>query len=461
MGKIAILHTNDIHSHFEQWNRIKQWMIERKKQLIEEGYDVLCVDVGDFSDRIHPLTEATHAQFNINKMNGLYDFVTFGNNEGIGNSHEHLKALYEAFEGTCVMSHCIDLETGESPHFVKKIAFYTTKTGEKIAFLGGTALYPKSYEPLGWHLEEPIAKLQLLYEQYKDEVDGFVLLSHFGRYLDHQIATECPWLQIIVGGHTHHLYEEGKWDHGVLLTSCQKHGHYCGEIHWDIETGHRIATTYSVDDWEMTEEILEETISEVKEGEYLLSQVKYGVLDQTLSPQALLHGTTRALAETYHYDVVFLHDGLFVEAMHPGEITAETWHHILPHPLHLMDVWLKGSELKRLLFEMDRNHHFLRRFHLVGMGFRGKKFGCIQYYGLSNQNGEWQWKGHPIEDTKDYHFLTLDHYEFVPFFPTIAYAGKTNYWMDCFLRGKVAPLTEKIIQYGKEWQNGEREERDC
>ena len=53
--------------------------------MVTTGKTVVTIDLGDFSDRCHPLTEATDGRANVAIMNTLaYDLVTIGNNEGIG-----------------------------------------------------------------------------------------------------------------------------------------------------------------------------------------------------------------------------------------------------------------------------------------------------------------------------------------------------------------------------------------
>lgn len=455
MGKLAILHTNDIHSHFEEWYKIKALFQQRKIELQQEGYDVIIVDVGDFSDRVHPLTEASQMLYNMEEMNEVYDYVTFGNNEGIGNRKEQLIALYDAFCGTCVMSHCVDVKTKQRPESFTEIALVTLSDGRTIGIMGGTAPYPKSYLPLGWELKEAIPCFQALYDQYKDTIDDFILLSHFGKYIDHDIAEACPFFKVIIGGHTHHLYEKGKWVNGVLLTSCQKHGHYCGEITYNSETNELQAKTYAMDEYTLSHHDMEKIMDDVERGHQLLQRDIVGKCDSVLSKKALLYGIEHALMQQYQLPVI-LHTGLLLDHLIQQDVTKDDWHRLLPHPLHLATVTLDGENMNRFLFEIEKNSHFLRHFHLVGMGFRGKEFGEILFTGLQKKDGQWYFQNKPIQKNKEYTFLTLDHYEFVPFFPTIAYAGKTNYIMDGFLRDKVAMLTPSIIQYGKEFNDGKR-----
>lgn len=93
---IHLLHTNDLHSHFENWPKIRRYLVDRQTKLKQNNQEYLTLDLGDFMDRFHPLTDATNGLLNIEIMNQInYDYATIGNNEGITNSKQELNALYE------------------------------------------------------------------------------------------------------------------------------------------------------------------------------------------------------------------------------------------------------------------------------------------------------------------------------------------------------------------------------
>ena len=92
--KIYLYHTNDIHSDLTYWPRIAQELNEKRAMREENGDFVLAFDIGDATDRVHPLTEATNGQAITRLLNeGNYDAVTIGNNEGITNSKTELNHL--------------------------------------------------------------------------------------------------------------------------------------------------------------------------------------------------------------------------------------------------------------------------------------------------------------------------------------------------------------------------------
>ena len=128
METIHILHTNDIHSHLENWSRISDFLLTKKQQYQQQGDSVFLFDVGDAVDRVHPLTEATMGQANIALMNKIgYTAATIGNNEGIGLSHHQLQHLYDQANFPIILDNLYDQKTHQRPTFVKPYEIITTK----------------------------------------------------------------------------------------------------------------------------------------------------------------------------------------------------------------------------------------------------------------------------------------------------------------------------------------------
>ena len=84
VATIHIYHTNDVHSHFENWPQINHFLSQRKQQAADNGEACFLFDIGDHIDRSHPFTEGTEGKGNNELLNEAgYDAVTIGNNEGI------------------------------------------------------------------------------------------------------------------------------------------------------------------------------------------------------------------------------------------------------------------------------------------------------------------------------------------------------------------------------------------
>src|SRR5699024_10911607 len=69
----------------------------------------------------------------------------------------------------------------------------------------------------------------------KKETDIIVLLSHLGITEDEQIARKFPEIDVIIGGHTHHLLRSGEYINNTLLTAAGKNCMFVGEVilTWD------------------------------------------------------------------------------------------------------------------------------------------------------------------------------------------------------------------------------------
>ncbi len=73
METLRILHTNDLHSHFEHFPKIGRYL--KKAQADKSASEVYTFDAGDFMDRSHPLSDATEGQANIELMNKFNSFI--------------------------------------------------------------------------------------------------------------------------------------------------------------------------------------------------------------------------------------------------------------------------------------------------------------------------------------------------------------------------------------------------
>lgn len=63
--KLHIYHTNDLHSHFENWPKIVDYIQTQRQKHEEQGEEVLLFDLGDHVDRFHPISEATFGKANV------------------------------------------------------------------------------------------------------------------------------------------------------------------------------------------------------------------------------------------------------------------------------------------------------------------------------------------------------------------------------------------------------------
>lgn len=450
MEKIVLLHTNDLHSHLENWPKIRRF-IEQKKRENEkkENTTTITVDLGDFVDRWHPLSEATDGQANVELMNNVgYDAVTIGNNEGVGNAKDQLNHLYDQANFDILLDNLFDKHLLQPPKWAKKYKIIETPQQTKIGLLALTAPFPLTYSPNGWDIRNPYDILPELVEELRPKVDILVLMSHLGIQDDRQIAQELPSIDVILGSHTHHLLIDGQIVNGVQLAAAGKYGQYVGEVHLTVDEHKNIIqkSARAIPTETMTTFIEDEQESHdyLTKGHELLAAKKVAKLPYDLSvdifaEHSFIYEALEAVKYRGQTQGAMLNSGLFLTGLPTGLINQDQLHTALPHPMHLLNVTLKGSDLIRLVLEIEKNRAFLRNYPIRGMGFRGKIFGQVVYSGISYDavNHQVHWLNQPIDNERRYTFTTVDHFMFVPFFPTIEIAGENEFLFPEFIRSVV------------------------
>lgn len=441
METVKLYHTNDLHSHFENWPRISRYLNEQAARQTQS----YIFDIGDAMDRVHPLSEATAGKANITALNEVpYQAVTIGNNEGIGNSKIELNQLYQEAQFDVILSNLYDDVTGTMPAWVKPYDILTTESGFKIGVCALTASFPDTYGPNGWDVRLPDEVLPTLLAKLAPQVDTIILLSHLGFREDQRIAAAYPKIEIILGAHTHHLLPEGFWVNETLLAAAGKFGQYIGEITLLIEDNKIIEKTALVQEVALlpASEAETEQINDYRQqGQELLMDQKVANLPvdyplHWIGQSELVKLGLKAMKAYTKTDVAILSTGLFLRPLSAGLVTRKDIHELLPHPMRPTRVTLTGENIYRMIREMEKNRHYLRNFPIKGMGFRGKVFGEICYDGImyDGQTQTVYWQGEPLDFEKKYTFSTVDHYIYVPFFPTIEICGENEVLFPYFFR---------------------------
>ena len=425
MSEVTILHINDMHSNFHSIKTQTRFMKERRATLEAEGQKVFGIDLGDLIDRVHPLVEAEDGKIASRVLNEQQiDFATLGNNEGTAYTTLELEAAYEGRKFEVIISNVKWASTGAVPPFAKEVYFETVDDCS-IAFIGLTASYPESYGPNGYLIEEPMDALKRLVPNLARKGHQIILLSHLGIEMDHLIAETYPEIQVILGAHTHHLFEEGKWVNQTLLTGGFKYGAYIGELHLKIEGSRLIPLS----DKMIAVENLKGD-STIDEGEALRQQGIALLKEEVVLPQIpatsvkeLAELSLEAMTRQTGVPVAFTYTGLFVVPFKDGSLTKFDLHECMPHPIHLNKTCFRVSDFKQLLRIFEAQQPELLEKAIRGYGFRGKLFGEILYTGFQFVCGEVVMDERTLADDEVITFVCPDHMRFVPFFPMIEEKG--------------------------------------
>lgn len=460
--KLYFYYTNDLHSNFDQWPRVASYLKQEtaKKDAVNASYWL--IDAGDHVDRVNPIAEAYMGKANVALMNALdYDVVTIGNNEGITLPHEDLFHLYDD-AGFHVVCANLESRTPTDPSWLQPTLQVKSIQGVKVGFIGLTAPFNAFYELLDWHVSSPYQVLDSYIRGLSEKTDVIVLLSHLGISEDQEIARRFPEIDVIIGGHTHHLLRTGEHVNNTVITAAGKHCYHVGEVilTWDHEKkklvnkeAYATEISHLAKDLQ-TEQSLQQLNYRAAEimGEVVVHTeipIEVGWFKETKIMQELTH-TLKHWAET---DVAMLNAGLLLDEFPAGAITYSDIHRICPHPINPCVVELKGDELLEVVRgSLAKSFTELK---LKGFGFRGEVLGRMVFSGLTvetafHEDGEEHvenvlFHDEPLDPDNIYSVATADTFTFGRLLPEIAKSETKQYMLPEFLRDILADTLRRTF----------------
>jgi 5'-nucleotidase len=452
--RLHLIHTNDIHSRLEAAAGIHTLTSRLIKEIEGRDEGFLLLDIGDHMDRERMETEGTDGRVNVSIMAETgYHAVTLGNNELLTFSRASLDRLYETAPFFVVATNVTPIE-GNRPAWLRPWAILQCR-GVRVGLLGATIPYPMVYEMMGWQVHDPFLRVQEAVQQLRNQVDVLVLLSHLGLPNDRQMAEEVPHLDIILGGHTHHLMEKPERIGQTWIMGAGKFGQYVGHLtlSWDARykrVAHVEGTSISTEGVPLSKEVLRRIAEGREEAEQFLADT-VTTLNQPLSidwhsESPLGNLLSDALRDWVGTDIALVNAGQVLDNLPAGPVTRRLLHRILPHPINPCRLLLTGKQLRRILEES-----LLEEFQtkaLRGFGFRGEQLGILNVSGMDieycpeappyQKIRTVRIGGRELEADRDYSVATIDMFTFGVGYPTFQEAKEVRYLLPEFLRDVLA-----------------------
>ena len=230
---LTILHTNDTHSHLQPFSypdvavggpELQGLAIHRniggiarraslvkriREQLASRGIVAWLVDAGDYSDGT-PFSIEYHGEADVAAMNAAgYDFGTLGNHE-FNNTLSELQKLISLTRYQLVCANARVTATGEPlvpASVVKKIGDLRVGIFGILTHEAGTYRAGKE----GVAVANEVETARRMVTELRRSADAVVVISHAGKEIDEQIASQVPGIDVIVGGHSHSRFPNGEF----------------------------------------------------------------------------------------------------------------------------------------------------------------------------------------------------------------------------------------------------------
>ena len=219
--EVHILSINDPHAAIEQFPRLG-FVADSLRALYP---DLLILSAGDnrSGDPINDMFEIP-AYPMVALMNQVgFHATAVGNHEFDSNQYGLAKLITLGTFATL----CANMEP--DPKFNMHVKPYQIfdAGGVSVGILGVTALgsmgTPESHPARMTEIKfmDPLETIKK-YEFLREKCDVVLLLSHLGYETDVKFSAELPWVDIIVGGHTHTQLDGGEIHNGILITQNMK-----------------------------------------------------------------------------------------------------------------------------------------------------------------------------------------------------------------------------------------------
>lgn len=221
---LTILHTNDFHGTLDEKrasfiNRLK---LESGALYFDSGD---CIKAGNLAIPLKPEPAWSFLH------DAGCDASTLGNRE----THVLEKGFLAKIAGAEHPLVCANIRF-KSHHRPLLPAHFIEKEGFRIGIVG--VMVPMVTERMAsrhasayiWEAPIPVAKQ--LAEVLRPQVDCLIALTHIGHRQDLELASSCPLLDLILGGHSHTVLEEPVRVGDTFICQGGSHGRFIGKYRW-------------------------------------------------------------------------------------------------------------------------------------------------------------------------------------------------------------------------------------
>ncbi|GKU27519.1 bifunctional metallophosphatase/5'-nucleotidase [Clostridium folliculivorans] len=372
--RLNILHTNDIHSNFENFSKIST----KIKELKDENTIVL--DAGDFADFKRMELQGTNGLAALELLESAgYDAIAVGNNETF-NGVETLINMASNSKIPFLSSNLFDLELN-SIQGVRR-SFILNKNGLRILLIGTSPDIGPFNELGGYKLKNHVEVIKEEIAINDGKYDLCVVLSHLGMKKDKEIAEKVDMVDVIIGGHFHILMERPEVVNGTIIFTSGCYGENLGVLKLEVNNtkvdmieGRNI----NISDCKECDDIIkvlkinkEKAIDKLSEPLYELDR---DLWHDVVEENPITNLLADALVDVLKCDIGLINSGVINGGIRKGKVTLKKLLEICPSPLNPTYFEIEGKYLREALQNsLDTDYCYANG---MGPGFRGKYVGRL------------------------------------------------------------------------------------
>jgi 2',3'-cyclic-nucleotide 2'-phosphodiesterase (5'-nucleotidase family) len=325
-----------------------------------------------------------------------------------------------------------------------------------VGLVGVTAQFTDFYELLGWNVSDPLEAAARWVGWLRPQVDLVIVLSHLGLRLDERMAAEVPGIDLILGGHTHHVLEQPLRIGGTYVCAAGKFGKYVGEVEvtFDMTAGRIVDVNGRCVDVSKLDGDPEMSgmIARFRESGRAALQVTVAHLEEPLPldwqrESDLGNLLAAGLKHWADAEIGLVNAGQVLEGLAPGKVTKGRLLEICPGPINPCRLRLRGEHLRQALEEC-----LLPEFTekpIRGFGFRGSVLGtlCVDGLRIEYDDSREPYRkltdvrldsGEPLDPEKEYVVGTIDMFTFGAGYLSLSKGTRVEYLLPEFLRDVLA-----------------------
>ncbi|WP_066891527.1 bifunctional UDP-sugar hydrolase/5'-nucleotidase [Clostridium nigeriense] len=408
--RFKILHTNDVHSRFENFAKLTT----KIKELKDEN--TLVLDAGDYHDFKDVMLQGTSGKAGRELLlEAGYEAIAIGNNEAF----EGLDTLGFMVKNDCLpFLSCNLVKLDGSMILGVKRSIIVTKSGVRFLIIGTSPNFKIFLHLLGMNTLDYKEQIQKELSDNKGKYDICILLSHLGLIEDTDIANTMEGIDIIIDGHSHELMAEPRVIKNTVVHMSGCYGENLGllEFEYNGNISEINGININIKDVEMDENIIKIIEKNKKTANDNLGLPLYSIdrdmWHDVVEENPITNLLADAVRDVLNCDIGLINSGIINSGIRKGEVSFKKLIEICPSPLNPTYMEIQGKYIKKAL-EQSLDPEFCYK-DGAGSGFRGRFLGRLHISGAliehdGNKINKIIINGKELDEEKYYSVATSDY----------------------------------------------------